>query len=197
MMGRPFVAFFGMAFFVLLHLDDAGLDHFVVKIVAFAGAFADAREHGNAAVQLGDVVDQFHDDDGLADAGAAEGADLAALEERADEVNDLDAGGQNLRAGGLFHERGRGAMDRAKFVGLHRPLFIHGVAGDVEHAAHDGLAHGHGNRPAGVGDLESALEPVGGGHGDGAHPVVAEVLLHFERQLDGLARAANSTLRAL
>ena len=91
MIGRPF-ALFRMAFVVLFDLDDAGLDHFVVKIVAFARAFAHAREHGNAAVQLGDVVDQFHDDDGLADAGAAERADLAALQERADQVNDLDAG---------------------------------------------------------------------------------------------------------
>ena len=101
-----------MALLVLLHLDDVGLDHFVVKIVAFARAFADAGEHRNAAVQLGDVVDQFHDDDGLADAGAAERADFAALQERADQVNDLDAGGQNLRRGGLVHQRRRGAMNR-------------------------------------------------------------------------------------
>ena len=87
-----------MAFFVLLHLDDAGFDHFVVQVVAFARAFAHAREHRNAAVQLGDVVDEFHDDDRLADAGAAERADFAALQERADQINDLDAGGQNLRA---------------------------------------------------------------------------------------------------
>ena len=33
----------------------------------------------------------------------------------------------------------------------------------------------------------AALEALGAGHGDGAHPVVAEVLLHFERQLDRLA----------
>jgi len=85
-----------MALVVLLHLDDAGLDHFVVKVVALAGAFAHAREHRDATVQLGDVVDELHDDDGLADAGAAERADLAALEEGADQVNDLDAGGENL-----------------------------------------------------------------------------------------------------
>ena len=171
-----------MALFVLFNLDDAGLDHFVVKIVAFARAFADAGEHRDAAVQFRDVVDQFHDDDGLADAGAAEGAHLAALQKRADQVNDLDAGRQNLRAGGLVHERGRGAMNRQIFVGLHRALLVHGIAGHVENAAHHGLAHGHGNRRAGVRDFIPALEPLGGGHGDGAHPVVAEMLLHFERQ---------------
>ena len=195
MIGRPFSPFFGWPLRVLLHLDDAGLDHFVVKIVAFARAFADAREHGNAAVQLGDVVDEFHDDDGLADAGAAERADLAALQERADQVNDLDAGRQHLRRRWIGPRSvGRGTMNRAIFVGLHRALFVHGVAGDVEHAAHDGLADGHGNRAAGVDDFVAALEAFGGGHGDGAHPVVAEVLLHFERQL-GLGRRRAGRIR--
>jgi hypothetical protein len=45
-----------------------------------------------AAVLHGDVVDQFHDDDGLADAGAAEQADLAAAQVGFEEVDDLDAG---------------------------------------------------------------------------------------------------------
>jgi hypothetical protein len=53
----------------------------VIEVVALARALADTGKHRHAAVQLGDVVDQFHDDDGLAHAGAAERADLAALEE--------------------------------------------------------------------------------------------------------------------
>jgi hypothetical protein len=51
----------------------------MVEVVALAGALADAGEHREAAVLLdGDVVDQLQDEDGLADAGAAEEADLAA-----------------------------------------------------------------------------------------------------------------------
>ena len=76
----------------VLLVDDAGLAHFVVEIVAFAGPLAHAGEHGEAAVAFGDVVDQLHDDDGLADAGAAERADFAALGEGADQIDDLDAG---------------------------------------------------------------------------------------------------------
>ena len=52
----------------------------------------------------GDVVDQLLNDDGLADAGAAEEADLAALQEWLDEVDDLDAGLEHLFAGGLLFE---------------------------------------------------------------------------------------------
>ena len=93
-------------------LDDSRFGHFLVEVVAFPGALADAGEHRHAAMELGDVVDQFHDDDRLAHAGAAERADLAALQEGADQINDFDAGGEHLRRGRLVHEWGRRAVDR-------------------------------------------------------------------------------------
>jgi peptide chain release factor 1 len=74
-----------------------GLDHLVIEVVAFAGALADAGQHRIAAVALGDVVDQLLHGHGLADAGAAEQADLAALGVGAEQVDDLDAGDEDLR----------------------------------------------------------------------------------------------------
>ena len=37
-----------------------------------------------------------------------------------------------------------------------------------------------------VDDFEAALEAFGGGHGDGADPVIAEVLLDFEGEFGGV-----------
>ena len=54
----------------------------MVQIVAFAGSFPDTGEYRIAAMGVGDVVDQFHDNHCLAHAGAAEKADLAALHVR-------------------------------------------------------------------------------------------------------------------
>src|SRR5262249_44560965 len=88
----------------VLEVDDAGLLELDPEVVALAGALADAGKHGEAAMLGGDVVDQLLDDDGLADAGAAEEADLAALQERLDEVDDLDAGLEHLFGGGLLVE---------------------------------------------------------------------------------------------
>ena len=176
---------------VVLLLDDAGLDHFIIEVVALTCAFAHAREHGDAAVQLGDVVDQLHDDDGLADAGAAERADLAALEERADEVNDLDAGGENLRAGGLVHQRRGGAVNRAILVRDDRPAFVHGLPVTSNTRPMTPSPTGMEMGVPVSRTSHAALEAVGGGHGDGADPVVAQVLLHFERQL-GLAQPGRS-----
>jgi hypothetical protein len=50
-------------------------------------------------VLLGDVVDEFHHVHGLAHAGATEQTDLAALGERADQVDNLDAGFQQINGG--------------------------------------------------------------------------------------------------
>jgi hypothetical protein len=72
----------------------------VIEVVAFAGALADAGEHRVDRVLLRDVVDQLEHVHGLADAGAAEQADLAALGERADQVDDLDAGLEQFGRGG-------------------------------------------------------------------------------------------------
>ena len=42
-------------------------------------------------MELRDIVDQFHDDDRLADAGATERADFPALEEGTDQIYDFDS----------------------------------------------------------------------------------------------------------
>ena len=93
-------------------LDDARLGHLEPEVVALARALADAGEHGEALVLLGDVADQLLDEDGLADAGAAEEADLAALHVRGEQVDDLDAGLEDLDRRLELLEVGRGPVDR-------------------------------------------------------------------------------------
>ena len=159
----------------------------MVEVIAFAGALADAGEDGETALLHRDVVDELHDDDGLADAGAAERADLAALHERTDEVDDLDARAEEFGGRGLLGE-GRGlAVDRVALAVLDRTTLVDGVAGDVEDAAQDAVADGHGDRGAGVDGFAAAHEAFGGRHRHGADEAVAEVLLDFEDQLGGLA----------
>src|SRR5678815_3614279 len=93
--------------------ENARLLHFEIEIVSFARPLAHAAEHGLTAVTLRDVVDELHDDDGLADAGAAEETDLSALHERSDEVDDLDARLEDL---GLRLE-----VDEVRTLAVNRP----------------------------------------------------------------------------
>src|SRR5258708_4579229 len=172
-----------LRFAQVLLVDDAGLRHLVVKVVALAGTLADAGKHRVAAMRLGDIVNELENDDGLADARAAERPGLAALDEGADEVDDLDAGLENLGLGVLIDQRGSRAVNGVTLGVRDRALAIHRFAGDIEDAAEHPVAHGDGDGRAGVGDIHAADEAFGGGHGDGAHDARAEVLLDLEGEI--------------
>ncbi len=155
----------------------------MIEVVALAGALADAGEHGQARVRLCDVVDELQHGDGLADAGAAEQADLAALRERREQVDDLDAGlEQVLTAGLLIVGRGR-TVDRQELLGLDRAALVLRVAEHIHDAPERTDADRHLDRRAGGLHGEPALQALGGAHRDRAHDAVAELLLHLERQV--------------
>src|SRR5215470_13095610 len=109
-------------------------------------------------MELGDVVDQLHDDDSLSHAGAAEGADLSSLEERTNQVNHFDAGGEHLRRRGLIHQRRGRPMNRDVSLRIHWSTLVDGTASDVEHAAHHAWPNRHVDRPAAIAYLVTALE---------------------------------------
>lgn len=77
----------------------------MIEVVTFAGTLTHAGEYRVTTVRLGDVVDQFHDENRLANASAAEQADLAALGVRSQKVNDLDAGNKDLAFSRLLDVR--------------------------------------------------------------------------------------------
>ena len=123
--------------------------------------------------------------DRLADAGAAEQADLPALQVRLEQVDDLDAGLEHLELGRLVLERRRRAMDRPALLRLHRPVGeIDRLAEHVHHPAERAGTDRHLNRAAEIGRLHAALHAVGRLHRDRAHPVLAEVLLHLDDDVD-------------
>jgi hypothetical protein len=62
---------------------------------------------------------------------------------------------------------------------------VHRLADHVEHAAQRLLAHRHADGAAEVDGLHAAHHAVGGFHGHRAHAAFAQVLLHFEDDVDG------------
>ena len=169
----------------LFQINDAGFNHFIVQVVPFAGAFPHPGKNGKAAARLGDVVDQLHDEHGLAHAGTAERADLAAFQEGADQVDHLDARFQYLRTGGLFVQGGSAAVDASHPGAVRLAPLVHGFTQNIENAAQNARSHRHFNGVAQIAHGHAAAQAVRGTHGHGAHPAVADVLLDFQHQ--GLA----------
>ena len=166
----------------VVQVDDLRIGHLVIEVVAFAGALTDAGEHGQARVRLRDVVDQLHHVDGLADAGAAEQAHLAALGERADQIDDLDARFEQLLRGAQFVVRRWLAVDDGGVRHVDRAALVDRVAQHVHDAAEGGLADRHGDARAGVAHHAAAADAVGRAQRDGTHDAVAQLLLDFQRQ---------------
>ena len=170
-------------------VDHVRLVHLEEEVVALARPLADAGEDGDAAVLLGDVVDQLLDQDGLADAGAAEEADLAALHVGSDQVDDLEAGLEDLDRRREVAERRRVAVDRpALDVLARRRLVVHRLADHVPDPPERGVADRHRDRRAGVDDVDAAREAVRRVHRHRADAIVAEVLLHLRDQRRGCCR---------
>ena len=161
-------------------VDDAALVHLVPEVVALAAALADAGEHGIAAVLIGDVADQLLDEHRFADARAAEEADLAASGIGAQQVDDLDAGFEQL---GRRQDLGKGrriAVDGQSLFRLHRALAVDRFADDVEHPAQGPLADRHADRIAGIDGLHAAGDAVRGRKRDAAHAALADLLHDLE-----------------
>ena len=74
-------------------------------------------------------------------------------------------------------------MDGVTLREFYRAAIVDRIAGHIEKATEHALAHGHADRPAGVGHAHTALETLGRRHGDGAHPIFSKMLLHFEGEL--------------
>ena len=133
---------------------------------------------------LGNVIDELHDDDRLAHAGAAEQADFAALEKRLDEVDDLDTGLKHLGARRLLVEGGSRTVNRHLNFGRNRTKLVDRFTDHVHHPAERPATHGHHDWAAQVDRLHAAHHAFGRLHGHAAHAAFAEVLLHFQNDVN-------------
>ncbi len=131
-----------------------------------------------------DVVDQFLNQNGLADTGTAEQADLAALGIWCQQVNDLDAGDEDFSLGGLIDEfRGR-TVNWQGLISLDRAFLVNRLTDNVHDTAEGSGTDRHVDRRTGIGNFLTADQTVGGVHGDCPDGVFTKMLCDFENQSD-------------
>src|SRR5271155_937185 len=132
----------------------------------------------------GDVVDQLLNDDRLADAGAAKEADLAALEEWLDQVDDLHARLEHFFMRRLLIERRSRTVNGHVDLCVDRAKLVDRLSDHVEHATKRLVSHGNGNRAALIDGIHASHHAFGGLHGDAAHAAFAQMLLHFKNHVN-------------
>ena len=159
--------------------DHAGFLEFQPQVIALAGTFAHAGKNGNAAVLHRDVVNQFLNENGFADARASEQADLSAFQERLNQVHDLDARLEHFQRRRLLVERRRRPVDLVSRRAVDGAELIHGLAQHVHHPAERGAAHRHADALSQIVGLHPAHQAFGRLHRHRTHASFAQVLLHL------------------
>src|SRR5207244_11960906 len=129
-------------------VQEPGLLQFVVELVPLTNPLANPGEDASALMWFDDIVDELQGEEALSQCGAAEDARLATLDQRIQEVDDLDASLENLVAGpvhvvGVEMERGRPLPDGQLQRGLNLALPIDGLARDIDAPAENLLSHRH------------------------------------------------------
>ena len=128
------------------------------------------------------VTNELKHGHGLTHARAAKESHLAALGERADQVDDLDARFQNLVATFLIFIRRRFTVNGQVHLCVHRSLFIDGITEHIHDATQGFLANRNGDRLLGVRYLQPPRQPIRRAHGDGPNDSVSQLLLDFQRE---------------
>ncbi len=130
-----------------------------------------------------DVTDQLLNEDGFADAGAAEQTDFTAARVGRHEIDDLDPRLEDARRRLLVLKFGRGAVNRPVRRRLHRSVAVDRLPENVEDAPQRAFADGHRDRAADAAHGRAADKPIGRPKRETAHLVIAQLVLHLERQL--------------
>ncbi len=174
-------------------IDDFGILHFMPQVIPFTRSLSHSRKHGKAAVMQGDVVDQLHDNHGLAYTGAPEQTHLSAFGIGLQQVNDLNAGFQHFRLGFLLFERWSRPVNGIRFLGGYRAESINRITQHVHDPTQRLATHGHRDGTTRIPDFQAAHQSVRGGHRHGPRPVLSQMLgnLHGQFHATVLAVAGN------
>jgi hypothetical protein len=132
------------------------------------------------------VVDQLLNQNRLADARAAEEADLAALQVRFEQVNNLDSCLEHFQGRRLVLKRRGRPVNRIPLVGLDRSQAIHGFPKHIHHAPQSRTAHRHRNGSSEVDRFHSTHDTFRRRHRHRSNAAFAQVLCHFRDNIDGL-----------
>jgi hypothetical protein len=133
-------------------------------------------------VSLGDVVDQLHNQHGLADTSTTEETDFTTSSVGSKQINNLDTSDENLLTGRLLNEQRRVTVNGKTNIRVDGSSLIDGLTNDVHNATKGSRADGHSDGGTSILDLLATNQTISVVHSNCTDNVVAEVLCNFENQ---------------
>jgi hypothetical protein len=128
----------------------------------------------------GNVVDEFHNNDGFTDTGSAKETNLSSLGVRRQKINDLDSSDENILGSSLFRESRGGAMEGGVLFGLlaeeDGSLLVDGFSNHIDDASQGIRTDRDLDRSASVDALLSTDETIGTFHSNRTDSVLSQML---------------------
>ncbi len=166
----------------LLNVYNASFLHLMVEVVTLTSTLTNARKYGQTGVLSRDVVDQLHHVYGLAYTRTTEQTDLTTLGERANQVDNLDAGFQQLVSSCLVRVRRRLTVDGVTLFFTDRTTFVDRLTQNVHDTTQGGSTDRYRYRSASVGRFQTTAQTFSLTHGNCTYDTVAQLLLNFQCQ---------------
>jgi len=167
---------------VILQADDTSLNHLVVEIVTLSSSLSDTGEDRVTTMRFGDVVDQLHNEDSLADSGTTEETNLTTLYVWGKEIDDLDTSLENLDGRAGLDKFWWWGVDSLEGVSLDWASLVDWGTNDVDNSAEGGGTDWDHNWVTGVKNVLTSNDSLGGVHSNGSDGVLTQVLSDLEHQ---------------
>src|SRR5690606_40958798 len=106
--------------------------------------------------RLGDVVDQFLNQDRLSYAGSAKQTDFSAFSVGRQEIDHFDARLKHLNLGALVHKLWCGSVNGPVFLRIDWTGVVHRLADDVQNPSQNAGPNWHADGGTRVSDLQSS-----------------------------------------
>ena len=136
----------------------------------------------------GDIVNELEHVHGLAHTRAPEETHLPAFGEGTHEIDDLDAGLEELSRRRKLLERRRVAVDRHPYFGGYGPPFVDRAAEDIHDAPQRRWSDRDRDTRTRILRLHAAPQALGAAEADRTHDAVADLLLDLEGEIGTFER---------
>ena len=131
---------------------------------------------------LGNIIDQFLDENGLTYSGTAEQTDLSSFKVRLEQVYHLDSCKKNLLRRCQILKLRWLSMNRECSFPVESLHTVNRTAGNIHYPASDLRTYRHCYRTACTFCCHSTLKSVCTVHSNCTHSIFSDVLLHFDNQ---------------
>merc|ERR1712198_602416 len=146
---------------------------------------SDSSKDRVTSVSLGDVVNQFHDQDSLADSSTTEETNLTSLGIRGKEVDDLDTSDKDLLLDAHLLELGGLGVDGLTLVGGNGAPLIDRLTNNIDDSSKGLGSNRDHDWVTSVVDNLSTDETLGTVHGNSSDGVLSQVLGDLQDELGG------------